>query len=105
GPMDVAGSATGEVTASGPLLAPEQWKAALNVSELQLGPAKDVSVKGKTADFSLRNSGPVTATMANGVLKVEQARFVGRASDLTLTGSVSARQANALDLRLKGRVD
>ena len=101
----VAGSMSGDVTLSGPIAIPERWKAGINIAELQLGPARDITVPGKAADFTLHNAGPITATMANGVLKVERARFVGRATDLTLAGSVAVQKANALDLRLKGRVD
>ena len=42
---------------------------------------------------------------AKGVVKVERARFVGRATDLTLTGAIAPQQRNAYDLRLNGRVD
>jgi translocation and assembly module TamB len=105
-PSRVAGSMAGDIVVEGPLRRAERWKASINLGQVQLGPAPGSQFSGNgRGDFSLRNAGPVTATMADGVLRAGQARFVGRATDLALTGSLNIRQANALDLRIKGRID
>jgi translocation and assembly module TamB len=100
----VAGSMAGEITVSGPMLVPASWKAAVDIPELQLGPAPGTGLANGRQDFTLRNAGTVSATMSGGVLRIERARFVGRATDLSLGGSANVDK-NALDLRLKGRVD
>ncbi|HWQ56730.1 MAG TPA: translocation/assembly module TamB domain-containing protein [Bryobacteraceae bacterium] len=103
--MRFAGSMAGEVSAEGPFLQPEKWRAAARITQLQLSTAPGTGPANGTQDLTLRNSGPVTALMENGVLKLESARFVGRSTDLTVGGVVNIKQKNALDLKVKGRVD
>jgi translocation and assembly module TamB len=74
---------------------------------LVISPTEDAA--GGTAAaaeaLTLRNSGPIVVTMANSVVTVESARLVGRATDLSITGKAQLTGKDALNLRVKGRVD
>ena len=98
----MAGSVEGELRINGPLLKSEEIKAELRLPAVELGPTPQAGVP---AGLTLRNSGPIVATMVNSVITVESARMVGRATDLTVGGKVSFRQKNPLDLRINGKVD
>ena len=43
--------------------------------------------------------------MERNVIKVESARMVGRATDLSLSGTINLQQKNPLDLRVNGKFD
>jgi translocation and assembly module TamB len=98
----LAGSIAGEIAIEGPLLRPDDWKAAANIAQLQIGLAAG---EDPGRDLTLRNSGPVRAGMEKRVVKIESARFVGRSTDLTVAGTATVAQKNALDLKVKGRLD
>jgi len=101
----VTGSLEGKLTVSGPALQPEAWTAALEIPHLELSPMKRGLAPG-TPEVVLKNEGPVRLTLQNAVVRVESARFTGQSTNVTLTGSVSLKDArNPLDLRLNGTID
>jgi translocation and assembly module TamB len=106
-PGDFRGSAEGQLRIDGPALQPQLARLELRIPSLAISPTEDAA--GGTAAaadaLTLRNSGPIVVTMANSVATVESARLVGRATDLSVSGKVQLRGDNALDLRVKGRVD
>ena len=106
-PGDFRGSAEGQLRIEGPALQPRSLKTELRIPSLAVSPTEDAA--GGTAAaadaLTLRNSGPIVVTMMNSVVTVESARLVGRATDLSVTGKAQLAQKDALDLRVKGRVD
>lgn len=106
GPVRVAGSAAGEVVVEGPLLQLQSSRASASIMQMHIGPAPGTELGDGPQDLALRNAGAVIATMANGVARIERARFVGRSTDLTIDGNINVLQRkNVLDLKLKGQVD
>jgi len=106
-PGDFRGSAEGELRIDGPALQPRLVKTELRIPELRVSPSQ--AAAGGTAAaadaLALRNSGPIVVSMTDSVVTVESARLVGRATDLSVTGKAQLRGKDALDLRVKGRVD
>ncbi len=96
--LAVTGSAEGQLRVDGPLLRPQAMKAELRVSTLALG-------RQPGDQFALHNAAPLVATLANSAVTIESARFMGRATDLTVGGRVLLQQQNPLDLRVSGHVD
>ncbi len=105
GKRPVVSALAGEATVSGPAFEPKLWQARATAPSFQIGPAPDADLAAPKGAFTLKNAGPIEVSAAKGVVKVERARFVGRATDLTLTGSLALEQKNVYDLRLNGRVD
>ena len=103
GGIQVAGSAEGTLAISGPAAKPELWKAVLRVPSLQVGAGGSLAANGKS--LALHNPGPIVVTMERNVVKVESARLVGRATDLSLSGTINLQQKNPLDLRVNGSFD
>jgi translocation and assembly module TamB len=103
--IGVAGSLDGKVTISGPALQPEAWTAALEIPHLEISPIQRGVTTG-APEIILRNEGTVRLTLKNGVVRVESARLTGLATNVTLVGNVSLKEAkNPLDLRLNGTID
>jgi translocation and assembly module TamB len=96
------GSAEGELRVDGNALKPETLKAELRIPKLQLSPLEQL---GTAAPISLTNSSPIIAHLANSVITVDSAHFIGRSTDLSLTGRITLREKNPLDLRVDGHVD
>ena len=103
GGMQLAGSAEGTLAVSGPAIKPDLWKAQLRVPSLRVGPGGALGAKG--GDLALHNPAPILVTMERNIVKVESARMVGRATDLSLSGSINLQQKNPLELRVNGRFD
>jgi translocation and assembly module TamB len=106
-PGDFRGSAEGQLRIDGPALQPRSVTTELRIPSLLISPTE--SAAGGTAAaadaLTLRNSGPIAVAMTNSVVAVESARLVGRTTDLSVTGKARLTGKDALDLRVKGRVD
>jgi translocation and assembly module TamB len=101
---DIQGFAEGQVKLDGPLLKPDLLKAELRLPQLVLAPASTVGASNVNS-FTLRNSGPIVAAIANSAVTIQSAHLVGRSSDITLGGKISFREKNPLDLRVNGQAD
>jgi translocation and assembly module TamB len=105
GPAPFTGSAEGELRIDGAILQPGALKAGLRVAKFELGPAPGDGPANATEPFTLHNTGPIVATLANNTVTVESARLEGRDTDVTIAGKASLQSDNPLDLRVNGRVD
>jgi translocation and assembly module TamB len=103
--LRVAGSAEGDLRIDGPARKPELLKATLRIPKLEVSPAPGTAPARNGGVLTLRNQGTIVTTLANQVITVENARFVGHSTDLTLAGKVMLQQRNPLDLRVNGHVD
>jgi len=103
GGMLVAGSVEGTLAIAGPALQPDLWKAQLRIPSLEAGPGAALAPAGNP--LALHNAAPIVVSMERGVVKVESARLVGQATDLSLAGTVNLQQNNALNLRVTGTLD
>ncbi|HLY17102.1 MAG TPA: translocation/assembly module TamB domain-containing protein [Bryobacteraceae bacterium] len=103
GGLQLTGSAEGTLSISGPAIKPELWKAQLRIPSLQVGAGGNLAANGKP--LALHNQEPIAISMERNVIKVASARLVGRATDLSLTGTVNLQQKNPLDLHVSGRFD
>ena len=96
-----SGGAEGQVHIDGPALKPQALKVGLQIPNLDLkASTEDPGVPSLT----LRNSGPIVASLANSTITVDSMRLVGHDSDLSVTGKISLEQKTN-DLRVNGRVD
>lgn len=100
-----SGSLEGKATISGPALRPEAWTGALEIPRLEISPLPGDIPGGDAEKLALKNAGPIRLSFENSVVHVEAARLTGQATDVTLTGNVSLRDKNPLDLLLNGNID
>jgi translocation and assembly module TamB len=99
--LKLAGSLEGKVTISGPALKPEAWTADLEV------PGLEISTAGSTGarTFAFHNQQPVRLKLQNSVVRVQSAHLIGETTDLSITGTISLKDRNPLDLQLDGHLD
>jgi len=102
GGIKINGSVEGTLTVTGPAINPDLWKAELRIPSLQVGPGEPAP-QGQV--LALHNPAPIVIGMERGVVKVESFRLTGRATDLSLSGTVNVERKEALDLRVNGRFD
>ena len=103
GGIEITGSVEGTLAIAGPALKPDLWKAQLRIPSLEIGPGPSLAPQGNV--LALHNPAPIVVNMERGVVKVESARLVGHATDLSLSGTIDTQQKIALDLRVNGRFD
>jgi translocation and assembly module TamB len=96
--LNLEGSAAGEVTLSGSAREPNLLNAALNVTQFELRPLT-------VQNLALRNNGPIRATLAKSVVRIDSARFQAPETDLALTGTVALNSPLPFDLQVKGSVN
>ena len=103
GGIQLVGSAEGTLSVAGPALKPDMWKAQLRIPSLEVGPGADLAPQGNA--LALHNPAPIVIGMERGVVKVESARLVGRATDLSLSGTIDLQQKSMVDMRVNGTFD
>jgi translocation and assembly module TamB len=103
--FEIGGATEGTLTVEGPALNPDLWKASLQIPRFRVAPAPQSGLGAQRQDFALSNSGPIRISMDRRVIKIESARFIGRTTDLSLSGSATLAQRSPLDLRINGRID
>jgi translocation and assembly module TamB len=96
------GFAEGEMHATGPAFKPAQWKAEVRLPRLEIGP---VPGAGLPEGLTLRNAGPIQASIAGSAVTLDRMRLTGRVTDVTVGGKVLLDQKAPLDIRVSGRID
>ncbi|HEY1492979.1 MAG TPA: translocation/assembly module TamB domain-containing protein [Candidatus Solibacter sp.] len=102
-PPRVVGFAEGSLHLDGPALDWRSLKAELRIPQLQLAPAPEIDVAAGA--LTVKNAAPVVVRFANSTVTVDSAHFVGRGTDLSVTGRVLVGTRSPLDLRVDGNVD
>jgi translocation and assembly module TamB len=103
--LNIDGSAAGEVTLTGPAKTPDQMTASLNVTQLELHPLTVTGEAKNIPNLSLRNNGPIRATLSKSVIRVDNARFLAPNTDLALMGSIALNSQSPFDLRAQGNMN
>lgn len=103
GGFKLTGSAEGTLSVAGPAIKPDLWKAQLRIPTLTAGPGGGLGTQAN--NLVLRNAAPIAIAMEQNIIKVESARIVGHATDLSLTGTINLQQKNPVNLRVDGRFD
>jgi len=107
--LNLDGSAAGEVTVSGSARTPDLLTAAVDVTQFELHalPVAGDSrgVPGTRPNLELKNTGPVRATLAKSVIRVESAHFQGPETDIALSGTIGLNSQSPLDLNVQGKMN
>lgn len=99
------GSAAGEITLRGPARTPEQITATAEIPQFELHPLSVTGAAQNIPNLSLKNVGPIRATLAKSVIRIENAHFQAPSTDLNVTGSVNLRDRAPIDLRVQGNMN
>jgi translocation and assembly module TamB len=95
----------GKADLSGPAAKPHDLKASLELSKLEINSTPTSGKLQRTRRaVQLHNSGPVLVTLDRSVVKVQSAKIVGQYSNLSLSGTASIQDPQALDLRADGNI-
>ncbi|HEY3825258.1 MAG TPA: hypothetical protein VGL82_11915, partial [Bryobacteraceae bacterium] len=73
--LNLEGSAAGEVTLNGPARTPDLLTASFEVTQFELHPRTVNGDARNIPNLQLRNNGPIRASLARSVIRVESARF------------------------------
>jgi translocation and assembly module TamB len=105
GPENFDGSVAGEVNLRGPAKTPDLITAAIDIPQFELRPLSVSGAARNIPDLQLKNVGPIRATLAKSVIRIESAHFQAVNTDLAVTGAVSLKDAAPLNLRVQGKVN
>jgi translocation and assembly module TamB len=103
--LNLDGSAAGEVMLIGPAKTPDLLTASIDVTQFELHPLTVTSSARNIPDLRLKNKGPIRATLAKSVIRVESASFQGPDTDLSLSGTVALNSQSPFDLQVQGRMN
>ncbi len=99
------GSMAGEVTVSGQAETPDALRATLNVSQFEVHPLSVSGAARNIPNLSLKNDGPIRATLANSIIRVNSARFQAPSSQFEISGGINLKDQSPLNLRVQGNVN
>jgi translocation and assembly module TamB len=108
--LNLEGSAAGEVTLNGPARTPDLLTASFEVTQFELHPR---TVNGEARNIpnprlpnpQLRNNGPIRASLARSVIRVESARFQAPNTDLALSGNIALNSQSPFNLNVQGNMN
>ena len=103
--LNFEGTAEGEVAVNGMLKKPAEMTARLDIPSIEVHPLPGSDLAHSLPKFSVSNNGPIRATLAKSVLRIESARLKAPDTDLSVTGTVDLGDATALNLRAQGNVN
>jgi translocation and assembly module TamB len=108
--LNIDGTAAGEMTLRGPARDWTKLTGTLLIPEFEIYPAAITSCGTDSAcaeirNYRLRNNEPVRLALANGVIAIEDARFIGPETDIAITGTLGFTERTGYNLRATGNVN
>ncbi len=103
--LNLDGSAAGEVTLSGPASEPDLLNASIVVTQFELHPITITGGAKNIPNLALRNTGPIRATLARSVVRIDSARFQAPETDFVLTGGIALNSSSPFDLHIDGKMN
>jgi translocation and assembly module TamB len=100
--LNLDGSAAGEVTVSGPAKSFDAMTATFDVSQFEIHPLHVTGDTRNIPNLTLRNNGPIRATLARSVVRVESARFTAPSTNIAVTGDVAMNSQSPFNLQVQG---
>jgi translocation and assembly module TamB len=97
--------AEGQADVTGPIMDLPNLRANLQLSRLEVS-TKAPDARGSTPrSIALQNQGPITASLQNQEIRLQNARFSGPSMQLAINGSAPITAAKSIDLTINGNVD
>ena len=97
-------AADGRATFSGPAARPDDLKATLEVSRLDVHSVVNANVAQARRSVQIRNAGPLVVSLERSVVRVASAHLTGPYTDVNVTGTAGLRGNQPLDLRAAGKL-
>jgi translocation and assembly module TamB len=104
-PLPFDGVVAGKLAFSGSLRNPDQTKLRLELSSLELVPARQIKDRDKQRDLALRNQGPVVIERDQKGWQVRSAKFTGTDTNLDLSGTLDLSAKSPWDLKVNGSLN
>ncbi|HPQ13986.1 MAG TPA: translocation/assembly module TamB domain-containing protein [Bryobacteraceae bacterium] len=99
---NVSGLIAGSLSVSGPMMRPRDLSGKLVLSRLEL--TSLVQPAAGAQPWTLRNDGPITATLSQSEFRLLPARLAGPSTALSVSGGMFLNKGNALDFQATGRI-
>ena len=94
----------GQANVSGPVAKPDALRGELQLTKLEAHSVPAPGMEQPRKRFDLHNAGPIVVTLNHSVVTVKSATITGPFTNLTITGTASLANSQAVDLRAKGNV-
>ena len=103
GPPAFEATAEGQVNVSGPALKTDQLRGSLRIPSLEFDA---LARRGAAArNTTIRNQGPISATLDRGVIRIDSMHLTGPQTDINATGTVAITQTHRVSLNVKAGTD
>jgi translocation and assembly module TamB len=97
----------GEASFHGSMLDPAKGRATLTLAQFRVQPLETQALQGNVTqqDLTVRNAGPVVIEMDSQAVRVKEAKFTAKETNIELSGGYSFVQKIPMDLKLVGNID
>lgn len=103
--LNLDGAAAGEVSLSGSARTPDLLTATIDVTQFEMHPLTVTGGAKNIPDLAVRNDGPLRATLAKSVVRIESAKFRAPETNLQMSGTIAPRAQLPFDLQINGTMN
>jgi translocation and assembly module TamB len=104
-PSPFDGFAAGSVDFSGSAANAQSWRATVSMPSIEIRPAARIVGEAHAPGLTLRNTGPVLMDVDTKGVRVRQAHFQAKNTDINASGHLAFGVKSSWDLRLQGAVN
>ena len=100
----IDGAIAGEAQITGPAFDPDKWKGQIQIPAFEIKPSRK-QISAKIPELVFRSKGPITMGIDGKILRLEQAKFEGKNTELEASGAFSLASKNPWDVKIKGSLE
>ncbi len=100
----IEGAIAGEAQITGPAFDPDKWKGQIRIPTFELKPSRK-QLSAKIPELVFRSKGPIQIAIEGKTLRLQQAKFEGKDTELEASGAFSLANKNPWDVRIKGSLE
>lgn len=100
----IEGAIAGEARITGPAFDPDKWKGQILVPVFELKPNRK-QINAKIPELVFRSKGPIQIAIEGKILRLQQAKFEGKDTQLEASGAFSLANKNPWDVKIKGSLE
>ncbi len=100
----IEGAIAGEVQINGPAFDADKWKGQIRIPSFEIKPSRK-QISAKIPELIFRSKKPVLIAIDGKTLRLEQAQFDGKNTELEASGNFSLTSKNPWDLKVKGSLE
>jgi translocation and assembly module TamB len=103
-PQPIDAAVDGSIDVSGPVTNTDALRGTVRLTRLEAHSAQGTTGRKPRVEFELHNSGPMVVALDRSLITIQSARITGPFTNLSLSGTASIKDPQALNVRADGSI-